>query len=306
MKANKIVTTKSHVKRDCDFFFIVGTGRSGTTLMAQVMNANSKICVPGELQIAFEYSNNGARLAEVFSSKDNLQFQAKDYIKLVQQRCPHNLQEYYDYRTFFQQRDYPIVSLKELLTEFYTDIAYSQGKSIFAEQTPWYGQNIELLSELFPQAKFIHMVRDGRDVAISFARTPWWHNDVNLNLERWEKEVNKIENDGAVILNGRMLTIRYEDLISEPDEIVKGACDFLDVPFEKEMLDSQYHIDYKQFGKINNAKILSPEYKRWEKEKKSAFFSGSVYNWKTNKEFDFKALNKPIMETLSRFGYDVS
>lgn len=138
--------SKPKARRECDFFFIVGTGRSGTTLLAQMLNAHSKIAVPSELQIVFEYSNNGERLAEVFTSQKNLSYQAEDYIRLIETRCPHNLLAYYDYRTFFLEQDYPIPSLRELLTDLYTDIAHADGKSIFAEQTPWYGQNIPLLT----------------------------------------------------------------------------------------------------------------------------------------------------------------
>lgn len=295
---------KINIKRKCRFFFIIGTGRCGTTLMAQVMNAHSRVCVPHELQIVFEYSNNGARLAEIFSSRKNLRFRAEDYIKLVEKRCPHNFHEYYDYRAFFNKLHYPILSLRRLLTRLYTDIAHSRGKSIFAEQTPWYGQNIKLLNRLFPQAKFIHMVRDGRDVAISFARTPWWHKDVNLNLERWEREINKIDEDGTLILKDRMLTIRYEDFILSPEEVTKKVCGFLGVAFEKTMLDLDFHIDYGRFRKFDLARVSSSVYQKWQKEKKFAFFSGSVYHWKTNKDADFDRLSEPIMNTLERLGYE--
>jgi hypothetical protein len=305
-KEGRLSFPKPRTKRNCDFFFIIGTGRSGTTLMAQVLNAHSKICVPFELQIAFEYSNNGTRLAEIFNSQKNWSFQAEDYIKLIEERCPHAFEIYYDYRAFFLQCDYPIFSLQWLLTELYTDIAYSQGKSIFAEQTPWYGQNIELLNQIFPQVKFIHMVRDGRDVALSFARTSWWHKDVNLNLERWKQEVNKIETDGLLLAKGRMLTVRYEDFVSMPESVTRKVSDFLGVPFEKTMLDLNHHIDYGQFGKqLSEKSITSSAYQRWQKEKKSAFFSDSVYSWKTNKEVKFNGLSEQVRKTLRRFRYEV-
>lgn len=287
---------------DSDFFFIVGTGRSGTTLLAQVLNAHSKIAVPSELQILFEYGNNGERLAEIFQSKKNLIFRAEDYIQLIQSRCPHDLSTYYDYQRFFFEQTYPIHSLQELLIKLYADIAHSQGKSIFGEQTPWYGQNIPLLRELFPEAKFIHMLRDGRDVSISYARTPWWHDDVNLNLQRWEKEVSVIEKDAP---EKRLLTVRYEDLVLSPQEKVEEICHFLSVPFEEQMLDPQFHIDYSQYGRdaANNID-LSSSYKDWEKEKRSAFFTGSVHAWKTNTDIEFHELPLSVRQTLERFGYD--
>ena len=231
------------------YFFIIGTGRCGSTLMAQILNAHSKICIPHELQIIFEYCNNGERLAEVFASWENLKFRAEDYIQLIESRCPHNFQAYYDYRAFFRRLHYPILSLRWLLRKLYADIARSQEKSIFAEQTPWYGQNLELLQKLFPRAKYIHMVRDGRDVAISYARTPWWHKDIDQNLERWSTEVNKIERDASRLLKGRMRSIRYEDFVRFPDKVVRDICTFLEIPFEHTMLDIDYHIDYSVYRK---------------------------------------------------------
>ena len=299
------LSSKISIKQKCKFFFIIGTGRCGTTMMAKVMNAHSQVCVPHELQIIFENSNNGARLAEVFSAWKNLGFRAEDYIRLIEERCPYNFHDYYNYGAFFNKLHYPILSLRWLLTMLYTDIAYSQGKSIFAEQTPWYGQNIKLLNRLFPKAKFIHMVRDGRDVAISFARTPWWYNDVNLNLEQWERETNKIEQDGSLLLRERMLTMRYEDFLLSPEEETKKICDFLVIPFEKTMLDLKFHIDYRQFYKQRNTGITSSAYQKWQNEKKTAFFGDSVYGWKSNKEVHFDDISKPVLQTLKRFGYEV-
>lgn len=297
--------TKSSFKRDCDFFFIVGTGRSGTTLMAQVLNAHSQVCVPVELQIAFEESNNGARLAEIFKSGMNLMFRAEDYTRLLEERCPNDLARYHDYFDFFNRCPYPILSLQWLLTELYTDIAYSKGKSIFAEQTPWYGQNIKLLDQLFPRAKFIHMVRDGRDVAISFTRTPWWHKDANLNLERWTSEVNKIERDGAPLSNKRMLTIRYEDLVLRPEEVTRSVCNFLGIEFEETMLKTENHIDYSQYSKIPYDNVLtSPAYQKWKAEKKNAFFSENIYGWRSNKQFSFNNVSEATKEMLRHFGYE--
>ena len=296
----------TRMKKKCDFFFVIGTGRSGTTLMAQVLNAHSEVCVPFELQIIFETDNNGARLAEIFNSNQNLSFQAEDYIQLIEQRSPNHYQGYYDYRTFFYQQNYPILSLQWLLKELYTDIAYSQGKSIFGEQTPWYGQNIPLLNRLFPQAKFIHMLRDGRDVAISFARTPWWYRDISLNIERWNKEVNKIEQDGLRLLKSRLLTVRYEDLVLTPEKITRKVCEFLDISFEKTMFDANSFTNYAMFSKYSEDEVgQSSEYKNWKKEGKAAFFQGSVLGWKTNKEAKFDNISISVKQTLERYGYEI-
>jgi hypothetical protein len=297
----RAATPKPHTKRNCDFFFIIGTGRCGTTLMAQILNAHSRICVPSEMQIAFETGQNGARLAEVFASQDNLRFRAADYIKLVNERCPHRLDAYYDYRTFFYELSYPVLSLQWLLTELYTDIAYSQGKSMFAEQTPWYAKNIRLLNELFPRAKFIHMV-DGRE-AISFARHPGGIR-YNVNLERGQRK-HEIVQDGLRLVPQRILTVRYEDLVQTPDKVTEMVCSFLDVPFEPTMLHRERHVDYGQFSKQMGEELSSAAYQKWKREKNSAFFSDSVDGWKTNKNAHFDNFGDAVTQALQHFDYEV-
>ena len=63
--------------------FIIGTGRCGTTMLAKILNAHSRICVPHELQLIFGYSGNGPRLYECFASGETLSWQAHDFIKFI-------------------------------------------------------------------------------------------------------------------------------------------------------------------------------------------------------------------------------
>jgi hypothetical protein len=83
------------------------------------------------------------------------------------------------------------------------------------------------------------------------------------------------------------------------------VCTFLNVPFEETMLDPKLHIDYGQFSR-NPAKVVSSQaYQNWQREKKTAFFSDSVYGWKTNEEADFGKIGTATMQLLQRFGYEV-
>lgn len=75
--------------------FIVGTGRCGTTILAQVLNAHSQICVPPELQFIFQYGP-GERLEKFIANE--LQNRAKDFIKLVRDFCPYQLEKYFNYK----------------------------------------------------------------------------------------------------------------------------------------------------------------------------------------------------------------
>ena len=286
--------------------FIIGTGRCGTNMLAQMLNSHSLICVPFELQILFEYSNNGDRLYEIFKKKENENFGAGDFIRLIETRTPHKFHEYFDYRHFFEKQQYPIHSLKELANNLFNEIAASKHKKIFVEQTPWQGQRIDILNELFPDAKYIHMVRDGRDVAISFARTPWWHNDIGQNLERWHAEVRKIIDSASQILNAnQILQVRYEDFVEQPEAELRRICQFLAIDFEDTMIDPATYIDYGLYRTLNAEKFSSSALNEWAKSKHDPTFKGNRYAWKKYPDFDFSIMPKHIEQTLITLGYDI-
>lgn len=289
------------------FGFIIGTGRCGTTLLAKMLNSNPEICVPPELQILVEESGNGHRLNEIFESGDNAQFGAEDFIHLIRARCPYRLQEYFDFEGFFRSREYPEKNLNKLAADFFAAIASSKGKSCFIEQTPWYGQHISVLNALFPKAKYIHVIRDGRDVAISFARTPWWSDDIVENLLRWEQEVSTILRDSSEFLNPeQVLEVRYENLVQETKKTLTDICRFMEVQFHDSMLDPSTYIRYKSFSKDNMDEISSSALYGWEKSPKKPTFTESVYAWKNYKHVDFYSAGEKVESLLSQFGYDQS
>jgi hypothetical protein len=285
--------------------FIIGTGRCGTTMLAQMLNSHSKVCVPFELQILFEYSNNGARLYEIFQGKQYENFGLEDFLNLIEDRCPYKFHEYFDYRSFFEKQQFPIHNFKDLATSLFSEIAESKNKKIFIEQTPWYGQRIDILNELFPSAKYIHMIRDGRDVAISFARTPWWHDDIGQNLERWHAEVKQLIDSSKKILNpGQILQVRYEDLVEQPESGLRRISNFLDIEFEDCMLDPSTYIDYGLYVKNHFGNISSSALNNWSKSKNIPTFKGSCYAWKNYPDFDFSTPRKHITQSLKTLGYD--
>lgn len=274
-------------------------------MLAQMLNSHSKVCVPFELQILFENSNNGARLYEIFKEKKNETFGPEDFIDLIKTRCPYKFHEYFDYRSFFEKQQYPIHNLKRLANSLFSKLAESKHKKIFIEQTPWQGQRIDVLNELFPDAKYIHMIRDGRDVAISFARTPWWHYDIGQNLERWHTEVKQIIGSSNQILNpNQILQVRYEDFVEEPVIGLMRICDFLGIDFEDAMLDPAAYIDYQLYSQIDIGNIISKAQNNWSKNKNVPTFKGSRYAWKNYPDYDFSSTPPHIVRSLKSLGYD--
>ncbi|WP_460153864.1 sulfotransferase family protein [Pseudomonas sp. S2_B07] len=286
--------------------FIIGTGRCGTTWLGQMLNSHAELCVPPEIQLLFEYSGNGNRLFEEFFLADQKGLSGEQLASVIERCCPHKLEMFFDYQEFCRKHDTPKMSLAEFVKSFYAAIASSHGKSWLVEQTPWYGQRLDLVSKLFPDAKFIHMVRDGRDVALSFARTTWWHISPRLNLARWQREIKKIATDANSFLKPDCyLEVKYEDLVASPESELRKVCTFLGIDFDPHMLDPQGFIDYDKLCKFDMAQVSSKAYSAWRERKDGAVFSENVEAWrKTDNLFD-DFLPTEISGWLSRYGYEV-
>lgn len=283
--------------------FIVGTGRCGTTILSQVLNSHSKICVPPELQIIVS-AGNGERLFDKYTSGELKKFSSKHFIDLVKQCCPYHLELFFDYQKHFKELKYPQTDLAEILNNFFDHICYTHNKEIFLEQTPWNGQNLGILKKLFPKMKVIHLIRDGRDVALSFLKTPWWYKDIEKNILRWEKEINCIHQFGTNNLDN-FFEIRYEDLILNPEIELSKILTLLDLRFEKDMINPEKLINYSEMFKGNFLNNQSNNFKNWTKNKKETFFKDSIYAWRKEVPSKFSDLPKSVSDTLKRFNYEI-
>ena len=284
--------------------FIIGTGRCGSTMLASILNSHTQVCVPPETQLLFQYGGNGNGLFELFEAGVNFGVTAEQLIAFVEKRCPHNLIDFFDYPTYFNSQTYPATRLEDLMGGFYSAIADARFKTICIEQTPWYGQRIDVLDFLYPASKYIHMVRDGRDVAISFSRTPWWHSSVEHNMIRWAAEVNRIQAlSSRILAPEQVMMVRYEDFVEQPEDKLKEICEFLGIDYQESMLDAQNNIDYGAFDKSSLSHISSSALSQWQSKKSSSVFKDSVQAWKKFQDYDFSSTPEHVKQCLDRLGY---
>lgn len=114
-----------------------------------------------------------------------------------------------------------------------SSLAAAEGKQIWCEKTPMYVHHLQVLADAFPEARFIHIIRDGRDCAASFHRR--WRFNPMRTVFRWKRAVQTGRSQGAH-LGARYCEVRYERLTAEPVESLREICRFLDIPFESEIL----------------------------------------------------------------------
>jgi hypothetical protein len=222
-------------------FFIVGSARSGTTFLRLALNAHPDIAVPPESRFITELYKGDE--VEVESFLDALQrhkrFSAwKLPIETVRREFHGN--------AFMK---YP-----DAIRSTYNAYAAHHGKSRWGDKTPRYVLNIPQLARLFPDARFIHLIRDGRDVALSYADVPFGPKNVAKAAAIWAKRVGAGLRDGRALEPGRYLEVMYADLVEDNEAQIRDISEFIDVEFDPAMLDP----DKAKEGALARAESYNP------------------------------------------------
>lgn len=124
-------------------------------------------------------------------------------------------------------------SAAAVIDRVFMDFARKAGKQRWCEKTPMHALHIRRFAELFPRARFVHIVRDGRSCAASFQRR--WRYTPEFTMYRWKEVVREASRQGAEIPE-RYLQVRYEDLTADPRQWMTEVCRFIDEPFAEDVL----------------------------------------------------------------------
>ncbi|MGH3017415.1 MAG: sulfotransferase family protein [Gaiellaceae bacterium] len=116
-------------------------------------------------------------------------------------------------------------------------VAYAEreGKGRWGDKTPAYIGHVDRLAAIWPDARFVHLIRDGRDVALSVMDVPFGPNNAWAAGRSWARAMRQ-GHKAAERYPGRVLEVRYEDLVSKPAETVAALCDFLGLDYSDDML----------------------------------------------------------------------
>lgn len=214
------------------FPLIVGCGRSGTTLLRNILDTHSKLAVAHEAH----FLGPMARDREKYEAGDSFNIDAF-------------LTDLYADPNFRRQGLDEADLRRELESEKPADFSaavrvvyacYARAfgdKPFYGDKTPGYVKHIPLLARLFPESSFIHIVRDGRDVALAYIeRDEWGPKTVAEAALYWDGRVREGRIAGERLGSSRYLEIKYEDLVEHPEEVLVHICEFLGLEFEPGML----------------------------------------------------------------------
>jgi hypothetical protein len=213
--------------------FIVGMPRSGTKLLRSLLNRNPSIGIP---EIESQFLPYWLRHWEAFDDlADPGRFEA------FYRRC-RGL-PYFIYARQ-QGRMIPLDTWYQACEEFtpagvfealmrHDGAAPREEGIVWGDKCPPYLIHVPLLVQLFPRARFIHIVRDVRDHCLSSRKA--WGKHIVRAAARWSERIDCFRRDVQQV-GARVCEVRYEDLLGEPERELRRVCDFVDVRFVPDML----------------------------------------------------------------------
>jgi hypothetical protein len=207
--------------------FIVGATRSGTTLLRLMLDAHPNMAIPSESHFIPDLikayrleSASPERLAEVVTAHrrwGDFHLDAEELRERFRAIDPLNPGD--AIRAFF---------------ELYAE---REGKSRWGDKTPGYVREMHRIESVLPEARFIHLIRDGRDVALSVLGMNWGPSTVPEAAFRWKKRILRAREQVPRI--DHYVEVRYEDLVLDTEATLRRVCEFIDLPYDEAML--RYH-----------------------------------------------------------------
>lgn len=236
-------------------FFILGNPRSGTSLLRLILNNHHKIVVPPESGFLLWWSKKYSDWTRK-NSMDSIQVDG--FVKDI--KSSKKIETWgldYDILKNRISKTLPDNYL-QLCQQIYLTYAAQKSKepTIIGDKNNYYIQHLTELAAIAPKAKYLHIIRDGRDVACSYKALAELHTesqykpvlptDVSSIAKEWVHNNNEILKFSEMISSSNFLTIRYEDMIANTEDTTKLLCKFFNVPFDPNMLL------YYESNRINN------------------------------------------------------
>lgn len=267
-----------------------GFDRSGTTLLSMMVGSHPQLAVPfSTTGLWFRYAERLAEYNQLASTSDverlvdDLLQEAR--IRLWDAQLPRE--------ALIDQL--PLQSYGAIVERFHSVYASCKKKPYWANIDIATLDHMDLVTKWFPNSRFVHIVRDGRDVALSHETYPYGaSNTLECALE-WRRRVETNIKMGAIVGPSRYRLVRYEDLVLQTERTLQGLCEFIGVEFSPAMRD---------YGSTVKEKVPDDKRSLWPALNQSPLKS-KAYSWKAEMcEAKRIVFESNAGELLRRLGYE--
>ncbi len=207
--------------------FVCGVTRSGTTLLRLMLDSHPEVAIPGETHWV-------PKLIKAFErSKQS----GEDAAALV---IDHK--RWGDFHLDGAELREKIVALDpvtaaDAIRTFYMTYAEREGKTRYGDKTPGYVKEMRRIQRVLPEAHFVHIIRDGRDVSLSHLRMNWGPESYAESARLWRNRIRKARKMAPDV--NHYMEVRFEELVGDTEGVLRRVCDFIELEFDPVMLD--YH-----------------------------------------------------------------
>jgi hypothetical protein len=207
--------------------FVCGVTRSGTTLLRLMLDSHPELAIPGETHWV-------PKLIKAFERSKQSPDDAADLV------IDHK--RWGDFHLDGEQlreriRGLDAVTAADAIRAFYLTYAEREGKTRYGDKTPGYVKEMRRIQRVLPEARFIHIIRDGRDVSLSHLRMNWGPETYAESAKLWRNRIRKARKMAPSV--DHYMEVRFEELVDDTEGVLRGVCDFIELDFDPVMLD--YH-----------------------------------------------------------------
>ena len=210
--------------------FVVGVDRSGTTLLNVMLDAHPDLHITYEVRAILDYAKKLDSYGDISNSSSRKRL-------IVDMLNDERIKSSFPWLTIEDIYLDDVVSFSDIIERIYHSALIKYNKKIWGDKDPGYTQNIDVLNRLFPDCKFIHIVRDGRDVAVSLEQKWWGPTTFTKAIQYWERMAISTENMLGMLDEKRYIQVRYEDLVSSPARELSLICNTIGINYSSEMLN---------------------------------------------------------------------
>jgi len=237
--------------------FIVGVPRSGTTLLRLMLDSHPDLCIPPETHFI-------PGLVQACVKQNTAQ-------KFIQSLLSHprwpdfHLDQTVLIQTVLQLNPFTV---EQGIKVFYDLYAEKSGKTRWGDKTPGYMMHMNQIEKLIPGVRFIHVIRDGRDVFLSVRDLWWGPNTADAAADLWKKSIQQARSQARGLQH--YLEIHFEALVAETEPVLKQICDFIQLDYTPGML--QYHLRADQRLQELDREVLAPDGRKISSFQRKAIF----------------------------------
>ncbi|WP_084961688.1 sulfotransferase family protein [Thermoactinospora rubra] len=272
--------------------FVVGCPRSGTTMLQLMLHSHPRVAVAPETRFVLPaYQKRRAfgdmrrperrrALAEWIATDRSAKFKELGIGK----------------DSFIRQAEAAPGSLGSVLGTAFEMYAERFGKARWGDKRPSYVKHVDTLRRLFPDAQFVHLIRDGRDCVASLKEMPWFTHSSYHAISTWAEAIDYGRRLRRTLPADTYYELRYEDLTADPAGEMRKLCAFLGEEFDPSVVSPKEAADE-----------VVPLHKVWHGNTHSEVTRARVGSWATRLEdWEIALCEEELGERLQANGYELS